>query len=98
MRGGFLLPLALTSAVVSLLLHSALTRPKLAIQRDLDWLVFAHAVGLFHAWAFVVVAVFLLNVLTREVSWVDRIWSVLPVGSAWLIALKKLPVYFSRGI
>jgi len=33
-----------------------------------------------------------LNVVTREVSWVDRLWSILPPCSAWLIVLKKLPV------
>lgn len=92
MRGGSFLSVALGLGLLSSVFHSAVTRPNLSVQRDLDWLVFAHAVGLFHAWAVVVVFVFFLNVVTREVSWVDRLWSVLPPCSAWLIVLKKLPV------
>ena len=95
MRGGSFLTVALGVGLLSLVFHSAYSRPNLSVQRDLDWLVFAHAIGLFHAWACLVVVVFFLNVVTREVSWVDRLWSVLPPCSAWLIVLKKLPV---RGI
>ena len=98
MRGGNFLTLALAVGLISLVCHSAFTRPKLSVQRDLDFLVFAHAVGLFHAWAFVVVAVVALNVVTREVSWVDRLWSVLPPCSAWLIVMKKLPVRVKSGL
>merc|ERR1719414_1181757 len=92
MRGGSFLTVALGVGLLSLVFHSAYTRPNLSVQRDLDWLVFAHAIGLFHSWACLVVVVFFLNVVTREVSWVDRLWSVLPPCSAWLIVLKKLPV------
>ena len=92
MRFGSLVGASLSVALLSLFAHSYLTRPKLSCQRDLDWLVFAHSIGLFHAWALLALFVFLLNVATQEVSWVDRLWSVVPPCSAWLIALKKLPV------
>lgn len=96
MRFGSFLAVALTVGFLSLLAHSYTTRSKLSVQRDLDWLVFAHAIGLFHLWSFLVVCVFALNVGTQEVSWVDRLWSVLPPASAWLIALKQLPVLPSQ--
>lgn len=96
MRCGSFLSFALTVGLVGLFAHSYLDRPKLSVQRDLDWLVFAHSIGLFHLWAFLVLIILLLNVVTGEVSWVDRLWSVLPPCSAWLIALKRLPILPSQ--
>jgi len=84
--------LSIVAYLASHLIQNWMTQTKLEHQHDIDFLAFAYHIGLFHVWAALCVLVLALNVITQEVSWVDRLWSVLPVVSAWLIVLKKLPV------